>query len=250
MTSTRRVNWSHLLAEAVVVVLSILLALAVDEWRSGREDRAVEREYLARLLVDLDDNLQVIDGQSRAQVSEIAAARFVYPVVSDGDWSGLDPAEVVRASYLATPSPTPTWTRGTFDELVSTGRMELIRSPELRAALLEYYRFLEGNDYTYELMSTEYRDAVRARMDPDLQLRLRSDCTGHDRSCDVPVDNPHLAEYRSWLTSNEELADGLRRVIVQWTRGETEYLPGVAGRTRRLRDMVVTQLGSRMEEGE
>jgi hypothetical protein len=104
-----------------------------------------------------------------------------------------------------------------------------------------HYRELEARDYTYRLMSTTYRDAVRSRMDPDLQLELRA-CRPRDPACPVDVANPTLGSYVDWIASNETLADGLRRVIVQWTRGEEEFLPDVEDRTRRLLANVEAEL--------
>lgn len=197
---------------------------------------------LQRLLNDADTNLSQVTIQRDAQTSQVSNARLVYPLVSQGHWQDLDTATVVRASYLATPSPTPNWVDDTFEELKSTGRMALIRSAMIRAESLAYYRYLEERDYTYELMSTAYRDAVRARMDPDLQLRIRAACVPREADCPVDVTSPGLDDYVRWLTSNRDLADGLRRVIVQWTRGNTEYLPSAEERTLRLKGLIEAEL--------
>ena len=55
-----RVPWLRLIAEATAIVLSILLALGVDEWRDAARDRDLEREYLQRLVAHLDANLAVV----------------------------------------------------------------------------------------------------------------------------------------------------------------------------------------------
>ena len=120
--------------------------------------------------------------------------------------------------------------------------MALIRNPDLRTELLAYYRFLEDRDYTYDLMSTAYRDAVRARMDPDLQLLIRRECAGHRESCRLDLTGWALGEHAEWLSSNETLADGLRRVIVQWTRGEEEYLPEALELTQALETRIRFEL--------
>lgn len=236
------VSWTRLAAEAGAIVLSILLALGVDEWRTARVDRGLENEYLLRILEDLASNDDVLEVQRSSESSQITAARLVYPIVTHGDWSSADTSAVVVASYLASPSPTPTWVDDTFQELKSTGRMSLIRSASVRAELLAYYRFLEAHDYAYQLMSTEYRDALRGRMDPDVQLRIREACRPREASCPVDVDSPELRSFVAWLDGNPTLAEGLRKVIVQWTRGETEYLPEVAERTQQLREVVEAEL--------
>lgn len=242
MANEGGVAWSRLAVEAFVVVASILLALAVDEWRTGLSDKGLEREYLERLSADLEANLEIISQQHASERSQLENAALAYPFVARGDWNGLDTASLVRASYFATPSATPNWVHDTFEELKSTGRMSLIRSSSLRAAVLAYHRFLETADYTYELMSTDYRDAVREHMDPELQIRLRADCVSRTSSCDVGVSSPGLTAYVDWLFRNEKLAQGLRRVIVQWTRGEEEYLPRAEERTRHLMALIEDEL--------
>jgi hypothetical protein len=230
--------------EAAVIVLSILLALGVDELREARRDRALELEYLTRLLDDLAENAEVLEGQRNSETAQIANARVVYPLVSRGEMDGVDTMTLVVASYNATPSPTPAWVDDTFEELKTTGRMSLIRSATLKGELLAYYRFLEARAYTYQLMSTEYRDALRARMDADLQLRIRQECrgAGNQVGCPVDIQSPDLPSFFDWLSANEELAGGLRKVIVQWTRGETEYLPQVHERTEGLRRIIEAEL--------
>ena len=45
------------------------------------------------------------------------------------------------------------------------------------------------------------------------------------------------------VLDNETLAEGLRRVIVQWTRAEEEFLPGVRERTTALLQTLESELG-------
>ena len=224
--------------EGLVIVLSILLAFGIDAWWNSVQDQALEREYLERLLEDQRANQEVIATQSRFQSGEITHARLVYPLVARGDWTGLDTLSVVVSSYLATPSPTPTWVDDTFVELISTGNVGLIRTAGLRSALLEYYRYLEFADFTYELMSTEYRDAIRERIDPDVQLAIRRTCRGREVGCALQWETWDVSAYLDWLSGNAELAGDLGKVIVQWTRGEEEYLPGVRART----DALIAQI--------
>ena len=38
-----KINWQQTATEFVVIVVGVLAALAVDEWRSERNDRQIER---------------------------------------------------------------------------------------------------------------------------------------------------------------------------------------------------------------
>jgi len=242
MTKLHNIPWLRIGAESVAIVASILLAFAIDAWWEGIKDRRLETEYLERLLEDQQANIAMVESLNLQQARQLANARRSYPLVSHGDWDGLDTNSAVISSYLASPTPSPTWVDDTFEELKSTGNLNLLRSASLRTALLEFYRYLEGADYAYELMSTAYRDAVRARMDPDVQLAIR-DCMFRAVECSVDVASPGFADYVDWLDTNPELADGLRRVIVQVTRAEEEYLPGVLERIASMIKLIEDNMG-------
>ncbi len=49
------------------------------------------------------------------------------------------------------------------------------------------------------------------------------------------MDDYDVEEYLDWLTANQDLADGLRRVIVQWTRAGNDYLPAVEEQSLQLK---------------
>jgi hypothetical protein len=241
--SRNSLPWSRFGAEAVIIVASILLALGVDEWREENNARELEREYLVRLLDDLDANEEMVAAQRFDDRGKIAHARAVYPYVNSGEFGDLDGTTTIVASYQASPSATPSWVDDTFEELKSTGRLSLIRNADLRHDLIAYHRFLEERDWAYQLRSTDYRDAVRAKLDPDIQLQIRQECRSREVGCRVSINEDYASAYLAWLGNNEELAGGLRRVITQWTRGEQEFLPKVEERTAALKALIEAELG-------
>jgi hypothetical protein len=230
--ASRPIPWLRIFLEGAVIVGSILLAFGIEAAWDSRQELEREGEYLEQLLADLYANRDVIANANRQQESQLHHARRVYPFVASGEWGDLDPASAVISSYLASPTPTPTWVNHTFEELRSTGSIGLIRDAGVRSGMLEYYRYLEAADHTYELMSTSYRNEIRERMDPDLQLAIRRDCSREvGAECTLDLGRWDIDGYVTWLGENPVLARGLRRVIVQWTRAEEEYLPGVGERT-------------------
>jgi hypothetical protein len=52
-----RLNWRLLLGEFIVIVVGILMALWVDELREARYKAALEIEYLASIVTDLEADL-------------------------------------------------------------------------------------------------------------------------------------------------------------------------------------------------
>lgn len=51
---SEQARWTRLIGEGVVIVLSILLAFMVDAWWDGRQDRALEQQYIVRLVSEID----------------------------------------------------------------------------------------------------------------------------------------------------------------------------------------------------
>ena len=55
MTNTQKLPWKPLFAEATAIVLSILLAFAIDAWWEDRSDRQAEQLLLQRLKADFTE---------------------------------------------------------------------------------------------------------------------------------------------------------------------------------------------------
>ena len=137
-----KVNWQQTATEFVVIVVGVLAALAVDQWRSERDDRKTEAEYINRLRVDVEADIKNFYGFE--QILE-TKARFLQNLLDDtidsefaDDTRGLMKAKVY-SSYRALPDSVST----TFDELQSTGRLALIQDVAQRDALSRYYSGFE-----------------------------------------------------------------------------------------------------------
>lgn len=229
------IPWRRALVEIITIVLSILLALAVNEWRQSVSDRTMEVEYLQRIRQDVKENIEIAVNYQRQHERQVANARSVFDVVSSGDLSDLDPVTIVLNSYGASPSPTPSWVVDTFGEMNSTGRMSLISDVNLRAEMQSYFRYLESNGWSYQFMSTEYRDAIRKNMHHDLQLGIRS----RDwETADFQRHKQKIDRYVAWLSNNQDVERGLTQVIVQWTRAKDEFLPNVIYRSSQLDSLI------------
>ena len=131
-----RIRW--LAAELLIVVLGVMAALAVDEWREGRSERSRERMYLARLLAEVradSANLALIElGLDPKDKALAAVQRWV-------SGERLVEADSVRinlgASFgWAVPSQPP----AAYTEMGLSGALMLIRNEQLRAEIVSYYQ--------------------------------------------------------------------------------------------------------------
>lgn len=57
----KRFNWKKILLEAGMIVLSILLALFINEWRSDYNDRLETNKMLSNIIEEMDSNQVFID---------------------------------------------------------------------------------------------------------------------------------------------------------------------------------------------
>ena len=146
----------RLIGEFLIIVLGVLAALAVDQWRQGAQERALEVEYLVRLerdlLRDSASAATTLDGTNRGRASLDRALELI-------DTSGVLDSVGTYVS-VAVGAPPPLATQPTFDELLSTGSLRLIRDLETREAILAYY---ERSSYALEQIY-----AVRDRGHDDL----------------------------------------------------------------------------------
>lgn len=123
-------------AEFLVVVAGVLVALAVSAWWQGRQDRAHEQQYLQQLDADL---LATEHDMQRAGVlltsSAVAAA-----AVQHAYWGERPASEQELQDDFLLPWGTARFrpVLGNIDALVSTGEVGVIRSAPLRTALVSY----------------------------------------------------------------------------------------------------------------
>lgn len=135
-------TWSTVAIELLILVVGIFLGLQVDDWNNARKDRDDERLVVQRLHEDvmLADRLtQRIRDRMLDRLDHIKAASEL--LSDDAQLTDIDPAicvGIVATSLIRINTPR----LAAFEELVGTGRLNIIRNPELLRALigLEQYR--------------------------------------------------------------------------------------------------------------
>jgi hypothetical protein len=65
MNLTRNIPWPRILAEGVIIVVSILLAFWIDAWWASRQVQASEKVVLQTLLDDLVEKRQLLAERNR-----------------------------------------------------------------------------------------------------------------------------------------------------------------------------------------
>ncbi len=129
--STSRIRW--FVAELLVVIVGILIALALQSVWQRRGDVARERAYLEGLLADTRQNELIVVGRIRADSAARERSLRLVRIMRDGH--ALPPRDTLAAlSRMATSSLA--LASATHDALVGTGDVRLLRDPVIRSSTL------------------------------------------------------------------------------------------------------------------
>lgn len=132
MTTDRRAKASFLLAELIVVLLGVLIALGVDSWWQGRAERGRELAYLRSINADLAvtvESLQSAIESDSAIFNRLDSALVVL-------WGQEDVAVQELSRLVAIVLPPFKLNIGTLNALVGTGDIGLVQSEPLRSQLI------------------------------------------------------------------------------------------------------------------
>lgn len=135
----REQNWFAVAIDFLIVILGVFLGIQAANWNEARQDRAQERRYYTQIVEDLRRDQQSLAGAQRradrfdaAAENTLRAMRYGIPAdVSAGRFA----TDIHYAGYLNIPRPA----RTTYDELISTGNLRLLRSETAKRAIAEYY---------------------------------------------------------------------------------------------------------------
>jgi len=143
--------WNRLAIEGFVIVVSILLAFAVDAWWDERQKRDSEIQQLNRVAAELEINAARIQTKletlSRARE---ATSEFI-------SWMGPKPTIVSPESFSET--FVQMYSIGMFrlvraasEDYLAAGLIDSVRSAEVRYALSEWYSLGNDLEKMYELL--------------------------------------------------------------------------------------------------
>lgn len=132
-----QIRW--LIAELVVVILGVLIALAIDEWREDVEESVRESEYLIQLISDLQTTERLMQDTLLEAQDVQAAARILLGGFESEQHPDLEQTRGLMASirFFGYPSPKVSTAEG----MVSTGEFRLIQDRSIRSKVTDYLAF-------------------------------------------------------------------------------------------------------------
>lgn len=134
------------IAEFVIVVVGVMVALAGDNWREAWQDSRLESIYLDRLRLEVERGLDAQATQrTRIEAAQSAILSLVERLDTSGEQVLADDSAVDRFLVAAQVG----FERSqfgpdvTYRELIASGQLHLVQDPLTREAIVEYYNSLD-----------------------------------------------------------------------------------------------------------
>ena len=135
-------QFGSFVAELVLIVAGILIALGIDGWVSDRKDREQEVTYLELLARDVAELIQQAEEQIVFEQDKAVVGARVIELLN-----GPDPAshrdEFGLLLTALQPRRTVSLVSATYDQMVSSGHLQLIRNRELRDKIVRHFAEME-----------------------------------------------------------------------------------------------------------
>lgn len=128
-------NWFAVAIDFLIVVIGVFVASQVTNWNAARGERAAEMGYLAALEGDINFSIASLETLAGQLEKQEAARQRLFAYASDPE-AEINPAELdLLVKHGIFHLPSINISQITFDTLKSSGRLSVIRSPELVSAL-------------------------------------------------------------------------------------------------------------------
>ena len=213
-------NWFAVCIDFLIVVLGILIAFQITNWGEAQQDKQLSVEYQKRLLVDLNKRIELLESMSAYyEITFKHANDAAMAYVERPDDLGV---EFLIDLYQASQRLNNLVSKGIYDELLSTGRINLIGDQTLRDQLSTYYSDYDGWMIAV-VAQGNYRPKVRMELDFRIQQQIRQQCgdyfvasslnislTKLHQSCTLDIANELIEQDVSKLLANQEIEQLLR----------------------------------------
>lgn len=239
-------NWFAVFIDFIIVVVGVFIGLQVTNWHAERAGQEQAQVLLKRLSEDLkNDHDAMISVVNYLTTVRQYAMRAVDALNGENN---VNDEDFVIGAYQASQINQPWSHRATYQEMLSTGQINLIKNEALKSALFGYY----SEDYATDILTTTiapYREFIRGTMPVAIQDAIKIDCgdqlidVAHSFSstlpvnCDLPLDNELFSETALLLRTKPEMLFNLQyQIAVNDT--QVGFLNMLIAETQKLRNAI------------
>lgn len=164
----KQVNWADHIVNFITVLLSISIAFWLDGYRSDLKERKIEQRNMVAMLVDLKEDAQILDSlvtmyaEAKVSAQKLIDANLTYYDYRDTTQNIYKDWRKVMGLYAEPFSPRNI----TYESMRSSGRLDLISNPELKAAIINLnYKTYGNNMWERERWILEREEKKHERLD-------------------------------------------------------------------------------------
>ncbi len=167
-------EWTAIGIDFVIVVIGVFVGIQVANWNAERETNKKSVLFTERLKADLRAEAWGYDYLIEYNKDVLANIERVLDVL-DGE-AVMSDEQFVISAYRATQYKYNDRQRATFDEMVSTGSIGLIKDQTLRNTAIVMFTTPLLEDINDEGKGSEYREIFRRTVSKDVQHALLKNC--------------------------------------------------------------------------
>lgn len=217
MEHLKKQDWTAVVLDFAIVVIGVVVGLQVNNWNDARHDAMRGHQYLERIHADLMADVAAIERRSIlwSDVTDYGGAALDF--AENGKLKNGSAWETLLAFYQASQIWTYSTSNGTYQEMISGGNLGLVRSPDLRSSLTDYY--VTGGRRLARLVDVipAYREEIRGLTPMRVQRHIWANChllLSDDRQelidCKAPITEAEARTILNGYLESPEVIKGLR----------------------------------------
>lgn len=149
----------YAIGEIVLVVIGILIALSLNTWKEDLDDRDEEIRILSGLKQEFEVNLLEVSRNIALNTSTVEATRNLLELIRTQQpfSNGRYVDSLIYVAYMFGTFDAQT---GLLDEVISSGKLSIIKDYELRNRLTSISGLLDNAEEDYQIRSNYYMGQV------------------------------------------------------------------------------------------
>lgn len=241
----QRQDWAAVAIDLLIVIIGVFLGIQASNWNDTRKDRQLAREYLGRIGGDLSYDIEQLRQREEFWGASADAGDRALLFAEEGRLDGND-WNTLLDFYEAGQIWNYEINDGTYREMLSAGRLDLLKDNRLKAHLSDYY--VGQRTQAHDLFDTlpRYREDIRGAIPYRFQRYILDRCSGdvtngyRGHRCSPPADIRGLSALNRALASDGALIRELRSwmTTLRYTRGVGQDNQRIA---KKLTDRIATE---------
>lgn len=154
-------NWFAVFIDFLIVVVGVFIGIQVANWNAALGDKSLANEYIQRLTADFED----IDSRLKDNIvnfeESIEFIQLINQMITQAEKpTGKRDVEFKQALLNSFSSSIPGWQSASYLEMQSAGDTSLLKSTELKMALIEYDQTTEISHKGWEVLMNQTQPVV------------------------------------------------------------------------------------------